>query len=293
MTIPCPLCGNEQSKLFDQRKFRGQPVTNRSCAACGLVFQSPRMSEAELASYYEREYRLEYQGEEEPNPKDLATQRGRAKSLSGFLRERVGPVKRHLDIGSSAGILLQQIQESYRCESRGVEPGEAYRSYSQAQGLTVYSKLEELEQAEQGRFDLISMAHVLEHLPDPVTSLSHLRTTLLDTQGHLLIEVPNLYAHESFETAHMVSYSAHTLRQVLQKAGFSIVALEAHGRPRSAVIPLYLTALARPVGEETGEEAKIKAESQVGLKRKLGMLRRRTLTRLMPGKAWLQPGKDD
>jgi hypothetical protein len=61
MSSSCPLCGSQQSSHFDQRKFHDQPVTNRICNVCGLVYQSPRMTEGELASYYEREYRLEYQ----------------------------------------------------------------------------------------------------------------------------------------------------------------------------------------------------------------------------------------
>ena len=291
MSSNCPLCGSQQSRLFDQRKFRGQPVTNRICSNCGLVYQSPRMTEAELASYYEREYRMEYQGGEGPNAKDLATQAGRAKSLTQFVKNRLTTVTRHLDIGCSAGILLQHVQGAYQCQSIGIEPGTAYREYAQVSGLTVYPTLEDLEKVEQGRFDLISMAHVLEHLPDPVEYLAHLHTSLLEKGGHLLIEVPNLYAHDCFETAHLVSYSPHTLNQTLQKAGFVVVALEVHGRPRSAVIPLYLTLLAHPASDTGLAASGVASERQVALKRKMGMMRRKILTRLMPAKAWLQPGK--
>ena len=291
MSSSCPLCGSQQSSHFDQRKFRDQRVTNRICSVCGLVYQSPRMSEAELASYYEREYRLEYQGGEGPNAKDLATQRGRAESLTRFLKGKLATVNRHLDIGCSAGILLQHVHEAYQCQSTGIEPGTAYRIYAQESGLTVYPTLEDLENSKEGRFDLISMAHVLEHLPNPVEYLAHLRSSLLGMDGHLLIEVPNLYAHDCFETAHLVSYSPHTLRQTLQKAGFVVVALEAQGRPRSAVTPLYLTLLVHPAREREQTAASITPERLVMLKRKMGMLRRNILTRLMPAKAWQQPGQ--
>jgi hypothetical protein len=98
-----------------------------------------------------------------------------------------------------------------------------------------------------------------------------------------------LYAHDCFETAHLVSFSPHTLRQTLLKAGYVVDAIEAHGRPRSAVIPLYLTVLAHPAsGGETSDHV-VEPEQRVSLQRKLGMLRRKVLTRLMPGKAWMQP----
>ena len=293
MLPTCPLCSSEQSSPFDSRQFRGKQVTNQMCNSCGLVYQKPRMTDEELASYYEREYRMQYQGSEGPTQKDQATQTGRAKSLVGFVKDSLASVTRHLDIGCSMGLLLQHFQKAYQCQSTGVEPGVAYRQYAQTNGLTVYASLEELEQAGEGRFSLISMAHVLEHLPQPTEYLAHLHTSLLEADGHLLVEVPNLYAHDSFETAHLVSYSSHTLAQTLQKAGFVVEKLEAHGRPRSAVIPLYLTILARPARETELKGFSVQAEQQVALKRKMGMLRRKILTRLMPAKAWMQPGKTE
>ena len=145
--------------------------------------------------------------------------------------------------------------------------------------------MEELEQSESVRFDLISLAHVLEHLPDPVEYLINLRKTLLEPAGWLLIEVPNLYAHDSFEPAHLVAYSAHTLRQTLEKAGFEIVRLEKHGRPRSAWLPLYITLLARPRSGYQGV-FRLNPERNVALKRRAGMFRRRVLERLFPRWVW-------
>jgi hypothetical protein len=130
------------------------------------------------------------------------------------------------------------------------------------------------------------MIHVLEHLPDPVATLRSLRQERLAPTGWLLVEVPNLYAHDCFEVAHLSSFSAHTLRQMLQKSGYSLVTLQQHGRPRSRVLPLYLTALARPVAEP--EHAGIvKPENEVVVKRRMGMLRRRFWERVAPGLAWL------
>ncbi len=96
------------------------------------------------------------------------------------------------------------------------------------------------------RFDLISLAHVLEHIANPVQYLAGLRQNWLTEEGSLLVEVPNLYCHDSFEVAHLVAYSPHSLTQTLQQAGFEIVVFVQHGRPRSSILPLYLTVLARP-----------------------------------------------
>lgn len=289
----CPLCGSPRSSLFDRRDFRGQPVSNRLCRACGLVYQSPRMSEAEMATFYAQEYRQVYQGSPAPTQKDLSAQAGRAGSLLNLVEARLENVSRHLDIGCSAGILLQQFQTRYNCQSAGVEPGEAYRMVAQSQGSSVYPSLEALSAAGELPFDFISLAHVLEHIPQPVGYLACLREQFLTPTGSLLLEVPNIYAHDCFEIAHLVSFSEHTLRQTLKQAGFAIVVLQKHGRPRSSLLSLYLTVLARPTPhspqhwEGRVEGDGVRPERGVRLKRRIGMLRRNLLSRLFPRRAWI------
>jgi len=283
----CPLCASENSHSFDRREFRGYLVLNSICQECGLVFQSPRMTETESAAFYAEEYRLLNEGSVDPTARNIAAQKARAEALLAFTRALVDKVSRHLDVGCSMGILLQRFVEKFHDRPVGIEPGEAHRARAIHAGLAVYASLEDLEKAGAGTFDLISMSHVLEHLPDPVGYLMHLREALLDSRGWLLLEVPNLYAHDSFEVAHLVSFSAHTLSQTLEKAGFDVIKLERHGRPRSTLLPLYITLLARPQTAFSGSMV-VQPERQVALRRQVGMLRRRILEKLMPKRAWLK-----
>ncbi len=241
------------------------------------------MSSVELDEFYAVEYRQVYQGDQGPTFKDLQTQTGRAASLLKFVSDSVPRLHRHLDLGCSTGMLLTAFRDYYGDQPVGVEPGDSYRRYAQSEGLTVYADIADLPASRQDRFDLISLAHVLEHLANPVGYLTYLREKHLTQDGWLLLEVPNLYCHDSFEIAHLVSFSEHTLRQTIQKAGFEIVKLEAHGRPRSEILPLYLTVLACP-GKSDGV---IQPEKNVARKRKFGMFRRRVLQKLYPKKAWI------
>ncbi len=245
------------------------------------------MTEAESAAFYADEYRLLQEGSADPTARNVAAQKKRAEALLDFARPVLPSISRHLDIGCSLGILLQHFQGAYHTQTVGVEPGEAHRAQARENGVTAYASLEELEKTEEARFDLVSMSHVLEHLPDPVGYLLHLRETLLDPAGWLLLEVPNLYAHDSFETAHLVSYSSHTLAQTVEKAGYEIVRLEKHGRPRSEVLSLYITLLARP---RSGMQRTfvLRSERCVAFKRQAGMLRRRILEKIFPARAWLR-----
>jgi 2-polyprenyl-3-methyl-5-hydroxy-6-metoxy-1,4-benzoquinol methylase len=283
----CPLCNEKQSTLFDQRNFRGYQVSNRLCSNCGLVYQSPRLSDDELESFYQNEYRQVYQGCEQPVQKDLTVQIKRASSLIKVLQENgFENIDRHLDIGSSSGILLERIGEEFQCQVVGIEPGEAYRSYAENSGLRVYASIEDLKNAGELPFDLITMVHVLEHLPKPVNYLKELKGQWLRPDGVLLIEVPNLYAHNCFEIAHLTSFSQFTLEETLKKAGYSIKVLIKHGRPRSNLIPLYITILATPSKNSQGQN-KAHRERGIRMKRRAGMFHRRIIEHLFPKQAWL------
>ncbi len=249
-----------------------------------MVFQSPRMTDAELADFYQAEYRQLYQGSSGPNFKDLAIQRERARVLVEFVRPAITPGIRHLDIGCSSGLLLQGFSEAFQAFPTGIEPGEAYRNYAQASGLTVYPSQDALLADQPERFGLISMAHVLEHVTEPVPYLRGLREQLLTPEGWLLLEVPNLYAHDSFEVAHLLAFSPHTLGQTVQQAGYRVKYLRQTGLPRSRLIPLYLQLLAQP--DPGVRQAAVRPENQVGLKRRLGLGQRKLLTCLFPKQAW-------
>ena len=287
----CPLCAAESSQLFDQRTFRLYPVENRLCTRCGFVFQSPRLSDQALDEFYATEYRLTYQGSDEPTTRDVFIQEQRAAALGRFLHKKLPtPIQPAslLDIGSSGGLLLDRLGKDYALRGVGVEPGDAYRYYAGQKGWQVVASLNQLEPE---LFGMVSMVHVLEHLPDPLAYLQALRRERLAPTGYLLVEVPNLYAHDSFEIAHLSAFSLHTLTQMLVKAGYTILAMRRGGAPRSRVLPLYITVLAKPAPEPI-PDVKIHPDTEVRLKRRLGMLRRRVLERLLPGGAWLaMPGE--
>ncbi len=190
-----------------------------------------------------------------------------------------------MDIGASAGVLLQAFQEAYGCEVTGVEPGDAYRAFAAKQGLAMFPSLPELVEHRPERFDLVSLSHVLEHLPEPVATLQTIRRDLLTPDGVLLLEVPNFYAHDSYELAHLACYTPHTLREVVGQAGFDTLRMVRHGVPRSAMLNLYLTVVARP---SAGPGLRpIRPEKNVKLKRRVGFLYRRAVQKLLPHRAWL------
>lgn len=124
--MACLLCGSEQKKIFDRAESFGYPLVYYQCENCGLVFQSQEESEAADPEFYATTYRKIYQAHEEPTAKDLWVQGQRSQHLIANVRQSgVKAVANMLDIGASAGVLLETFHQAFDCKITGVEPGEA------------------------------------------------------------------------------------------------------------------------------------------------------------------------
>jgi putative addiction module CopG family antidote len=97
-----------------------------------------------------------------------------------------------LDIGCGSGFYLAALREA-GWDGEGIEPGETAAQFARKHcGLPVHnSNAEEaLAACRDGSFDLVTMWHVLEHLPDPAKVLAEVRR-ILRPGGTLMLEVPN------------------------------------------------------------------------------------------------------
>lgn len=98
-----------------------------------------------------------------------------------------------LDIGCGSGMFLEQMQE-LGWDAYGVEP-DRNAAVIAKQTLAATEKIfaGPLEEAgfNNGQFDAITMAHVIEHLPDPVMILKECRR-ILQPNGRLVVTTPNV-----------------------------------------------------------------------------------------------------
>ena len=288
----CILCGSTRRTPFEQIRDSRGPLQYSLCLQCGLVYQSPRMDPEKLTRFYEQEYRSLVQGTDEPTPKDLQVQLARARTALAMIRSDVPTVAHHLDLGSSSGAVLRAFQAEYGCASVGIEPGETYRQSSQGPGLTIYPSLESLRRTSEARFDLVTLLHVLEHIPDPVATLRELVETWMTPGGALLVELPNLIEHEALERSHLFGFTAATLRETVLQAGLRVVWTRAHGSFRSPILMLYLTVLARNDGAAAVRRRVRSTPFGIKFRRRLGRIKRDFFTRHFPDWTWQSPQKN-
>ncbi len=280
----CPLCGSSQSRHFEHLKHPVMPMEYRICSDCSYVFQAHAWEEEKLQAYYSEQYRVQMEQSDRPTDRVRAIENARARLLTEKLAASGVVPNRHLDIGCSTGAFLLECSNKFGCQPTGVEPGNSYRQFAQERGLEVVPSIDAIAVDTPDRFDLVSLIHVVEHLADPVTTLVRVRETLLAQNGWLLVEVPNLYAHDSLEPAHVSAFSPHTLEQLLLKTGYRVMRTWMHGQPRSEILQLYITMLAKPVKPASTQ---VQAEQLVQFRRKICLFQRRVLQRLMPSRAWL------
>jgi 2-polyprenyl-3-methyl-5-hydroxy-6-metoxy-1,4-benzoquinol methylase len=101
---------------------------------------------------------------------------------------------RILDIGAGTGDFLS-VAKSDGWQTIGVEPSDRAKAIAKNKGVSFVEQTSELE---NNSFDVISMWHVLEHVPDLNKQIKELKRLLKPT-GTLIIAVPNF---KSFDAKH-------------------------------------------------------------------------------------------
>lgn len=235
-TANCPICGAEASRLLPLPMYTSADVRDRGdacavlCPACEIAHTSPLPAEPArvIAPDVEREMM------------------GTAQRwlLRHFIRQRVSRVRpllpsdrrpRVADIGGGACAFANALA-STGCEVTVFEPNAANAQFADASAGVrfVAAPFDEdsvrTASVAPGSLDAITMWHALEHVPNPVATLS-LARRLLRPGGVVYVSVPNLDALQADMAGtrwcyadiprHVTHFSPEGLQRLLRTAGFS------------------------------------------------------------------------
>ena len=223
----CPICGApEETWVQDESGdiiSHGMHVIFRRCSECLIAFQNPRPTEESVVrAYKNNSYREIMMGGGGAHPLEVKLQSLRSQRIAAIFKEEKITPRRFLDVGSSLGILVYQIHKAFDCEAWGHELSKEFRELASGLGGTNYvAELEELE----GKFDVITSIHVLEHLIDPVAQLKKLRELLTD-DGVLILECPDGRNTTGMSVWHYVIFIFETMQRILEEAGFEAPLVE-------------------------------------------------------------------
>lgn len=218
MGYTCSICGADTRPAAEL-----DPLPFVVCVSCGFVFR-PDLDMAAVHDVYEDgRYEASWTDEYED---DLARRRD-ARVRLAWLR-RHAPAGRLLDAGAAGGdFVAEAVAQGY--EAWGVEltPGFARRAREKL-GVDVRTGTLEDVEVEPGSLDTVTMWHVLEHVPHPVTALANVARAL-SPGGVLAVEVPNFGSAVARRTGagwgslqpdvHINQFAPRSLETALRRAG--------------------------------------------------------------------------
>ncbi len=242
----CPICFSPELAYFGKGRDRLFSLTEGSftllrCGVCSCIFQSPLPDPSSIARFYPDSYWWAGQGASGSQKDSVIKRLERiyrefvAADHVRFLESCTKATGSHgrslLDIGCGSGTFI------YLASRRGYS---VHGMDFSATAVRLARRLYGLE-ARQGdigsdvwsgqRFDIVTMFHVLEHLPNPAAAIEY-ASSLLAPGGSLVVQVPNVDSLQAKVFGlrwygldvprHLINFSPAALKLLLDHAGFRI-----------------------------------------------------------------------
>lgn len=227
MEVICQICDGHDFKAFGIK----EGVHYLECAACGSLRHHPFPSEHQIGQFY-----ASY-----PTTKSESSVYLTDSGYDGYQRDktftfadlRIDPAefrqKTLLDVGCATGQFIRFMSDPrFGLKSaRGIDVSAACIELAQQRNLNCW--VEDFLSVEE-RFDVISMWHLVEHLPNPKLFFDH-AFKLLQPGGLFLVETPIAgIVAKSFASAwrflmpveHLNLFSQNALFTLATKCGYNI-----------------------------------------------------------------------
>lgn len=231
----CALCSSSRFKTIRTELRDGNTKYKVSrCANCDHIQLLPRPTDVESKEFYDQNLQDKGRGKK-IDPEELRVNSRYDTERHVCLIEKLCPSKdcRVLDIGTGYGFFLAELSRRGFTRVMGIEISEERRAMARRLCSAPVIDYDINDPKEDiGRFEIITLFHVLEHVAEPS---DFLRRTgeLLSPGGVLVAEVPNVdemlletcQAYNDFYwiRAHVHYFSRKTLLDCFSRAGFDDV----------------------------------------------------------------------
>jgi len=233
----CPICNGDKHKTVVSSKdfFLTQETFQIvECSKCGFRFTNPRPEPASLGKYYES---TEYISHSDKRKGLFASvyQLIRTYTLGRkqVLVEKYSPKGRILDIGCATGHFLHHMKGN-GWDTMGIEPDKKTRERAIKElGVEVYAE-EKLDTIINSEFDVVSLWHVLEHVPGLSTRMQQINK-VLKKRGILILALPNPNSYDAIHYGeywagydlprHLYHFTKRDVETLLKKYGFALKAI--------------------------------------------------------------------
>ena len=187
----CPSC--TENKFENKLIAKDYLVSQESfaivqCKACELLFTNPKPNDSRLAYYYNSDQYISHNNNKK-NIQNLIYQIIRSITV----RQKIKLIKKYcntgklLDFGSGTGTFLKEAIKHFNIT--GIELNS--KAIQQTASLIKKHTYEHIGLlSSNDKFDIITMWHVLEHLPNLKNTIGKIKEHL-SPKGHIFIALPN------------------------------------------------------------------------------------------------------
>lgn len=238
--IDCLVCGSKMSI-----PVRGNDIVQ--CISCGFVYLKERLTKSEMEKYYREVYAVDDPNAASPVrvPKSIEEIELK-KEYKGALREALFDeavkfygnsikAKKFIDIGCGWGGLLLNASR-HGMDVMGFELTQPNVEFARKKlGFDVRQEQFDKSDLPENYADIITMSHVLEHVPEPAEFVEKIYKTL-KKDGIFFCVVPNFNSlcssieKENWQWLerdwHYSHFTPKVLRKLLEDKGFTIEKLE-------------------------------------------------------------------
>ncbi len=237
-THTCPLCQQTETPIpylsARDSLVSEETFTVTRCSCCNLMVTNPRPAAEDISKYYISGDYVSHTDARRNLTEILYTW---VKGL--MIKRKLCWIKKHLlplkgpallDYGCGTGDFLRAAS-TQGFTARGVEPDRNARNRALKKGVMVHSSLHHL--GKQDTFDVITLWHVLEHIPNTQEVLQQLYSKLRDN-GLLVAAVPmaNSYDADHYKSdwaawdlpRHLYHFTPETLHAMLVQVNLQHVA---------------------------------------------------------------------
>ncbi len=238
----CPLCGKQ--KTHDEYLVtRDTLVTEKlftltRCNHCSFIITNPRPFVKEGATYYKSDEYVSHT-DSKRSLKELvyrAVKKQMGRRKINWVRKHLARAQQHqhthkptlLDYGCGTGDFVLAAKEN-GFNAFGYDPDPDAMARAKKKGVPAYTTIEQGRLAETKKFDVITMWHVLEHIPNAGEVLASCRNALKDN-GIMIIAVPMANSADAIRykerwaawdaPRHLYHFVPDTLCELLKKENF-------------------------------------------------------------------------
>ncbi len=183
----CGLCKSNRYAIF--KEIDGYKLVK--CRNCGLIYLNPRPGQEEISKQYSAKYHIgKLLGQEPKTEFEIEEEINKNAGRTDEIVRQFGTRGKLLDIGCSAGFFIASLKRR-GWDVTGIDISEWAGKFAREKlGLNVLTgSVEEIRINKQ--FEVVTMYHIIEHLPNPLKTLKRVQELIAD-KGVLVIKGPNL-----------------------------------------------------------------------------------------------------